>query len=191
MKKLIGGKVYFSGSDVTADLTKTEMENAPVSFSNKGARMMRTKAGDILIFGGTNMSVIKPVWLEMDDDDEPNAIVIKKGTAVGMTELDPEVVAQVEALPRMDEQVETPKKKTQEEIIAEMTAKSDCDHKGKLELYIQHTAKGIRYFPRCSFCGRRERYVSESKIVEGKYAGTPNEIWTEEHIAHAKPWIED
>lgn len=179
MRELIGGKVYFTGSDVTAELTKREMENAPTTFLNKGARMMRTKAGDILIFGGTNMSVIKPVWgeeIKEDSEAETRADIIAMETSV-------------------PEEVPTPepdKPKTEEEIKAEMMAKSNCKHEPeKLELYIQHTAKGIRYFPVCSFCGKRERYVSESKIVEGKYEGTPNEKWTEAHIAKAKPWIED
>jgi len=76
--------------------------------------------------------------------------------------------------------------------MADMTAKSNCKHEPeKMELYIQHTAKGIRYFPVCSFCGRRERYVAESKIMKGEYVGTPNEKWTEKDIANAKAWIED
>jgi hypothetical protein len=179
MKELIGGKVYFTGSSVTAELTKREMENAPTTFLNKGARMMRTKAGDILIFGGTNMSVIKPVWGEVEDEVE----VAPEVSTGQLIEVDP---------PKMDEQASPPPVKTVDELKAEMMAKSNCKHEPeKLELYIQHTAKGIRYFPVCSFCGKRERYVSESKIVEGKYEGTPNEKWTEAHIAKAKPWIED
>jgi hypothetical protein len=60
-----------------------------------------------------------------------------------------------------------------------------------MEMFIQHTAKGYRYFPVCKFCGKRERYVSEKKILDGKYAGTPNAKWTTDDIANAKPWIED
>jgi hypothetical protein len=181
MKELIGGLVHFAGSDVTAELTKREMENAPVTFSNKGARMMRTKAGDILIFGGTNMSVIKPVWGEVEDEEE-----YKAETRASIIAMETPVPDEPEPEPEKD------KPKTADEIIAETKLKSDCKHEPeKLELYIQHTAKGIRYFPVCKFCGKRERYVSESKIVEGKYKGTPNEKWTEAHIANATPWIED
>lgn len=75
--------------------------------------------------------------------------------------------------------------------LAEMIEKSNCKHEvEKLELYRQHTAKGIRYFPVCSFCGKRERYVSESKIVKGKYVGTPHEHWVESDITNAKAWID-
>jgi hypothetical protein len=82
--------------------------------------------------------------------------------------------------------------KTQEELMAEMLEKSNCKHEpDKMVLYRQHTAKGIRYFPRCSFCGKRERYISESKIVKGEYKGTVNEKWTETDIADAIDWIED
>jgi len=182
MKELVGGKIYFSGSDVTAELTKAEMENAPVTFSNKGARMMRTKAGDILIFGGTNMSVIKPVWEEVEDPITINTI---HDNLVSHRE-------PVLDLPRMDQVQDKPKQKTADELMDEMIAKSDCKHEPeKMELYRQNTAKGIRYFPRCSFCGKRERYVAESKIVEGKYEGTPNEKWTSDDIANAIQWIED
>jgi hypothetical protein len=94
-------------------------------------------------------------------------------------------------LPELKEQVEKPKPRTQEEMMAEMIAKSDCTHEGKLVLYRQHTAKGIRYFPKCTFCGKRERYVSESKIVKGEYKGTANEVWTEADVINAIQWIED
>ena len=88
--------------------------------------------------------------------------------------------------------VAKPTPSTPEEQLTKMMEKSNCKHEPeKMELYIQHTAKGIRYFPLCSFCGKRERYVAESKIVKGEYAGTPNEKWTADDIAHAKPWIED
>ena len=187
MRELIGGKVYFAGSEVTADLTKREMENAPTTFLNKGARMMRTKAQDILIFGGTNMSVIKPIW--GDEIDEKDASEQTRAEIIAMETLVDEVATSAE---RTGEVNPPDEPKTVEEIMAETTAKSNCKHEPeKLELYIQHTAKGIRYFPVCSFCGKRERYVSESKIVDGKYKGTPNEKWTEEHIATALPWIED
>ena len=92
----------------------------------------------------------------------------------------------------MKEKPEPVKVKTQDEVLEEMMAKSNCKHEPhKLELWRQHTAKGIRYFPRCVFCGKRERYVSESKIVKGEYKGTVNEKWTEESIAKAQVWIED
>jgi hypothetical protein len=195
MKELVGGLVHFAGSDVTATLTKKEMENAPVTFSNKGARMMRTKAQDILIFGGTNMSVIKPIWKEVEEDDKP---VLTGEGLKGDTPLDQAYVDKVNKTLYVEKDVLNPKvlvkpkPKTAEEAMDEITAKSNCKHEPeKLELFIQHTAKGIRYFPVCKFCGKRERYVSESKIVEGKYEGTPNEKWTEEDIATAQPWIED
>ena len=186
MKKLVGGTVYFAGSDVTAGLTQREMENAPTTFLNKGARMMRIKSGDILIFGGTNMSVIKPIWEEVEESEA------KEQTRADIIAMEPNLIDEVAKSAERTGEVNPEPKKTAEDIQAEMIEKSNCKHEPeKLELFIQHTAKGIRYFPVCGFCGKRERYVSESKIVEGKYEGTPNEKWTEADIAHAKPWIED
>jgi hypothetical protein len=67
-----------------------------------------------------------------------------------------------------------------------MIEKSNCKHEPeKLDMYMQSTAKGIRYFPVCSFCGKRERYVSEKKVRDGEI-----ERWTGDDIDNAKMWIE-
>jgi hypothetical protein len=106
-------------------------------------------------------------------------------------EMSPEelaIIAEVEgSLPKEEPKTEEPEEK---DPLAEMIEKSNCKHEPeKLVLYTQHTAKGVRYFPVCSFCGKRERYVSEKKIVEGDYAGTPNEKWTDEDIVNAQEYV--
>ena len=167
----MSGTIHFS-SGKTLQITEIEFNNMPIKLNGKGIKTQKTASGHLIPLNSMTMEYIEHV--PEDAEEEP-------------------IVPEVKLAPVIKEETaEKPKRKTDEEQLAEMTAKSDCKHEPeKLELYIQHTAKGIRYFPLCSFCGKRERYVSESKIVEGKYKGTPNEKWTEDHIAHAKPWIED
>lgn len=70
---------------------------------------------------------------------------------------------------------ETPQE-TQDRMLAEMMEKSNC-HKNKHEgqdmiIYYQETSVGKsktparRYFPVCSFCGVRERYVKASDLTD-------------------------
>jgi outer membrane biosynthesis protein TonB len=181
MKKLIGGRIRF-GSGHTVDISLKEFEDAPIMMANKGARVQRFQDGVMVPFLSPTIECIEPRYAEVEVEVEESPVVVKKIAQPRPIELN---------MPKMDEAPEPPKKKTQQELLEEMTAKSNCKHEpNKLELYRQHTAKGIRYFPRCSFCGKRERYVSESKIVKGEYAGTVNEKWTEQDIMDAIDWID-
>jgi hypothetical protein len=144
--------------------------------NGKGIKTQKTESGHLIPLNSMTMEYIEHI---------PEIVTYVDGPAPRADSVfEPE-------LPEMKEQKEKPKPKTQEELMAEMIAKSDCTHEGKLVLYRQHTAKGIRYFPRCTFCGKRERYVSEGKIVKGEYKGTPNEVWTEADVINAIQWIED
>jgi hypothetical protein len=169
----MSGRIHFS-SGKTLNLTKKEFENFAVKLNAKGIKTQYTAEGHLVPLNSMTMEYIE--FVEMDEDIQYN-------------EFQKEVAAAKAAVT-----TETPKPiepKTDDEIVADMMAKSNCPHEpDKLELYRQHTAKGIRYFPVCSFCGKRERYVSESKIVKGDYVGTPNAKWTEEDLATAKPWID-
>jgi hypothetical protein len=119
-----------------------------------------------------------PEVLEIDVEDKA---IVESGVTVQKVQ---EAREEVESA----EDLATRKKKAMEDLMS----KSNCKHEAeKLELFRQETAKGARYFPVCSFCGKRERYVSEKKIKDGAYAGTVNEKWTLDDVATAKPWIED
>ena len=166
----MAGKIHFT-SGKTLDITDIEYNNISPVLNGKGIKTKRLSSGHIVPMNSMTMEFIE--WIPEVEVEEP------RGTIDSVDQL---VVAVKE--------VST--KKTADDIIEEMTAKSNCKHEPeKMELYIQHTAKGIRYFPVCSFCGKRDRYVSESKVIAGEYVGTPNEKWTEKDITHAKAWIED
>jgi hypothetical protein len=90
-------------------------------------------------------------------------------------------------VPEMDEmnKQEAPKTKTQDELLEEMRKRSDCNHEGLLQMCVSETKQGRRYFPVCSFCGHRMRYVGKQKVAEGK---DPN--WTIEDLRNAKSYVE-
>jgi hypothetical protein len=53
----------------------------------------------------------------------------------------------------------------QEDAMKELMEKSNCAHpESKRVFYRQDTSKGSRYFPVCSFCGKRERYVKADSL---------------------------
>ena len=162
-------------------ITQKEFEQIAPKLQQGGIRLYRTGSQSLVPLNSNTIELIefvndvpieKPapqVKLEQPAETAPEAEI---------KTIDPEPVVEVEEVPK-----ELPMDK--------MLRLSNCKHEPEiLELYRQHTAKGIRYFPVCTVCGKRERYISESKVVAGEYAGTPNAKWTSDDIAHAKDWIE-
>jgi len=90
----------------------------------------------------------------------------------------------------VDETVEeedepTPKKSIEEkkeEFLAETKAKANCKHENT-EIYYQEVKTGSRtaqkiarrYFPVCTFCGLRERYVKADSLTDEQRANA--KIW--------------
>ena len=175
----MSGIIHFT-SGKTLDITEVEFSRLAPSLNMRGIKTKTLASGHIVPLNSTTMEYVEHVPEEIIGYDD--TIVLDQ------TRNKPNKTYVIPGEPMIQE-VEKPKVKTNEEMIAEITEKSNCKHKDQ-DLYIQHTAKGIRYFPVCCFCGKRERYVSESKIVKGEYEGTPNEKWGSDDIANAKPWIE-
>lgn len=198
--------------NVVVDINKREYETiVPKIRMSANIKMYRNPEGHFIVLSPSNLIMIKFIGEETEGIDFPKSLetLRAEGQVAGKPaplkeivpeqkeeplapkrELSDEEKAIIAAEPKLDKvqaDPEAPKKDPLEEMIE----KSNCKHETeKLELYIQHTAKGIRYFPVCSFCGKRERYVSESKIVKGEYAGTPNGHWTEADIVSAKAWTD-
>ena len=188
----MSGIIHFV-SGKTLEITDKEFRDMPITLTGKGIKVKRLSSGSLVPMNSTTMEFIEHVSeVEVNILNKPVAKEAMKKTTeaveVAVEEMGENAMGSTKARTPKEEK---PKHKTDEEIMADMMAKSNCTHPPeKLELYIQHTAKGIRYFPVCSFCGKRERYVSESKITKVEYVGTPNEKWTEADIANAKPWID-
>lgn len=184
----MSGIIHFT-SGKTLDITEAEFRNISPKLNGKGIKTQRLASGHIIPMNSMTMEFIEMI----PEVEEGQQFDLGNGVVVGEV-IQPMMHGEEAILEPMSEHSEpmTLPPKTADEIMADMTAKSNCKHEPtKLELYRQNTAKGIRYFPVCSFCGKRERYVSERKIVEGEYVGTPNEKWTSDDVANAIQWIED
>ena len=143
-------------SGKTLEITEDERGKLAPKLGMKGVRTFTSKAGHIIPLNSNTMEFIELI-------PEPESAITMNSVEVAET-----LLAAVE-----------------EDPMADMLAKSACVHPNQ-SLYVQDTAKGVRYFPVCDFCGKRERYVSEKKIVDGEY-----EEWTVEDIQNAKPWTKD
>jgi len=167
----MSGIIHF-GSGKTLEISEYEFSKMAPKLGAKGIRSQITEAGHIVPLNSTTMEFIEKVA-------EPT---LEAG--VTLLDKDETIIGEIQS------QEVIPK--TNSEILDIMKEKSNCKHEPeKQSLYVQHTAKGKRYFPVCDFCGKRERYISEKKIADKAYVGTPNEKWTLDDIKTAKSWIED
>lgn len=101
--------------------------------------------------------------------------------------------------PKTPQVIEPPKVKTQEEIKEvqlshkeqmekDFMARANCTHKTSdgttlYSLRYTDTVNGRKYFPVCTFCGHRERYVGVPKIEAGN-----DPRWTMEDVKNATPY---
>jgi hypothetical protein len=184
----MGGTIHFT-SGKTLDITEREFNNIAPKLKNGGIRLVMTSKGDFIPLNSNTMEYIEHT------KEEPNGIpeqpVRQDGEEINAGRPnDEEKPAQIEETPKEEVQEKSIQER-KEDALAELMEKSNCKHEPeKMVLHVQHTAKGVRYFPVCGFCGKRERYVSEKKIIDGDYKGTPNEKWTKEDIDTATAWTE-
>ena len=175
----MSGIIHFS-SGKTLEITEAEFQIISPKLNNKGIKTQKTRSGHLIPLNSMTMEFIEHV----DEPEESQATEVNEMPTLPK----PKVIAES---PKAEPEAKD-KPKTQDEKLAEMLEKSNCKHEPeKMELFVQHTAKGIRYFPVCSFCGRREKYISERKVIDNGYVGTPNEKWTEADLANALPWVEN
>ena len=154
----MSGIIHFV-SGKTLDISEAEFAALSPKLGMKGVKCHKSAAGHLIPMNSTTMEFIEHI-------EEEEKVVPEQPVAKA-------------------EKVVKEEPKTNDEIMAAMVAKSNCTHENQ-SLFVQHTAKGIRYFPICDFCGKRDRYVSEKKIVDGEY-----EKWSTEDVENAKPWEEE
>ena len=170
----MSGVIRFT-SGKTLEITEKEFRAIAPKLKGGGIRLLTTKDQHLIPLNSNTMEIIEYV------QDEPvEGKVIEK---------EPEVLPEQPTLPEgaTPKKEETPEsiEARKEKALAEMIEKSNCKHeRDKLLMYRHDTAKGVRYFPVCTFCGKRERYVSEKKVRDGEIEG-----WTGEDIDNAKPWL--
>jgi len=157
----MSGKIHFV-SGKTLDISELEFRNISPKLGAKGIRCQVSHAGHIIPLNSTTMEYIEHIEEEEEEVREmPTETLVPKQT------VEPKVES-----------------KSPDEVMNDMLAKSNCKHENQ-SLYLQKTAKGDRYFPVCDFCGKRDRYVSEKKVLDGEY-----DEWKYEDIENAKPWVE-
>jgi len=157
----MSGRIHFV-SGKTLDISELEFRNISPKLGAKGIRCQVSQAGHIIPLNSTTMEYIEHIEEEEEEVREmPTETLVPKQT------VEPKV-----------------EPKSPDEVMNDMLAKSNCKHENQ-SLYLQKTAKGDRYFPVCDFCGKRDRYVSEKKVLDGEY-----DEWKYEDIENAKPWVE-
>jgi hypothetical protein len=162
------------------EITELERQQLAPKLQLGGVRLYRTKDQHLIPLNSNTMEMIENIpevedIIEADVDPTPKAM--NPGTP------DPVPTPPVKA---EDAKPESDIEAKKQSALESMIEKSNCKHEPeKLVMYMQSTAKGIRYFPVCSFCGKRERYVSEKKVRDNQI-----ERWTGEDIDNAKMWIE-
>jgi hypothetical protein len=161
----MSGLIHFV-SGKTLDISEQEFDNMSPKLNGKGIKCQKTNAGHLIPLNSTTMEFIEHI----EEKEEPNMF--------------DSTIESLKKEGKFEDKPEVEPKKTEEEIMDLMIAKSNCEHPTQ-SLYVQHTAKGVRYFPVCDFCGKRDRYVSEKKIVDGEY-----DNWSVEDVETAKPWEE-
>ena len=175
------GIIYFT-SGKQLEISEFDYAQIAPKLQNGGIRLYKVRGKGFVPLNSATMEFVEHV---------PEPVVEEKPIVVQKAPVPTQSVI-VEGGSTEEEVQPKSLQERKDEAMSDLMAKSNCKHESeKMNLYVQHTAKGVRYFPVCSFCGKRERYVSESKILKGEYAGTLNEKWTEADIKTAQAWVED
>ena len=173
--------VYFSDK-TTREISDQEMLNLVKRLTHMGLKVHRTRylkdAEEIWILSPSNIS---RVVMGRDDDEDENDD--DSSTSVESVVI-PEVSEGTEdregdTTPVEEEEPETQQQRN-DRLLAEMKEKSDCagnGHEGKEQVIhfqdVMIRKKGAktslpsrRYFPVCSFCGLRQKYVKADSLTD-------------------------
>lgn len=148
-------------SGKTWKISDREMANIAPKMQAGGVRLYRISNGFVPLNSNT-MEFIERI------DDEPKVEPVQE-----MQESD--------KFPTPKETNEEPKESDEQKAQRQMDmimAKSNCKHEAeKLEIYTKQTTKGARYFPVCSFCGKRERYVKADSLTDEQKSNA--KVWSD------------
>ena len=141
------GKVYFvDGKEL--ELSKRDTDNFLSRMREGGVRMVMTRDTDPAMF--LVISHCPIARLVMDEKHTPLPLNIPVEKA-------PETTP--------DEPVREGGAEKEQRILADIIEKSNCQHpEEKLIYYKLEGKKGTRYFPVCSFCGWRGKFVAADSI---------------------------
>lgn len=153
--------IHFS-SGKTREIGSEEFSKLPIKLNARGIKTMldRTEGRTLMIpLNSNTIEFIEEIIEIPEVTEEP---------VVEVDEVD-ELTAIKAELAKATEEVESKKDKEEieKEKMDDMMAKSSCTHpEDGMVIYRHDTKKGSRYFPVCSFCGKRERYVKAESLPE-------------------------
>jgi hypothetical protein len=196
--------IYFSDKGDSIELTDQELVNLMKRITHMGLKIFRTRYSEPEVIIMLSPCSISRIVLGEDDDigegeeddgqDEISADVRRKIVEQETVLRDDKTAESGEgdavAVEEVEEKPETAQERN-DRLIAEMKLKSDCsnskDHMGHEQLiYYQdvqmrkkNAKKGLpsrRYFPVCSFCGLRQKYVKADSLTDEQKENA--KLWT-------------
>jgi hypothetical protein len=177
-------RIHFS-SGKTLEIDEQEFNGISTKLQYKGIRIQVIKStGDLVPLNSSTIEFIEKADPTFDDIfEDMDEVIITDVESVEEEKRRIIAEEQIVELPKQEERAVRPltDAEKQDKLLAEMIEKSNCTHgDGKQKMFKQDTKQGIKYFPVCTHCGKRERYVSGKKIKEGVITD-----WTMEDLANA------
>jgi hypothetical protein len=143
------GTVYFTDGTVT-ELSRRDTDNFVVRMREGGVRMVHTRDTDPMQVLVISACPVSRVILDYKHTPQPPNPVVDNAP-----------VKQEDSAP-----VESGQEKA-ERALAELKARSDCQHEpSKILYYKKESSKGTHYFPMCSFCGWRGKFVAADSLLD-------------------------
>lgn len=158
--------IHFS-SGKTREIDADRLDKFIMDLKGRGIKLMVDRKPDCILIVPLNSNTME--FIEEIPEVKPEPVV--EETEVTLEDLKEELE---EAKEEIDSKKDIEEKR--KEQMDEMMRKSSCTHpEDQMVIFRHDTKKGSRFFPVCSFCGKRERYVkAESLSDEVKNAA---EIW--------------
>ena len=147
------GTVYFvDGRKV--ELTAKDTKNFMNRLREGGVRFTLTRDSDPQL--ALIISNCPVAYVELDDSLQ---------TGMGTGEEPPEVLDKPPV--RQEDAAKETSVEREKRVLAELLEKSNCAHEPEKIVYFKVTGKtGTRYFPKCSFCGWRGKFVAAESLSE-------------------------
>jgi len=152
--------IHFS-SGKTQEVSTGRLDKFIMELKSRGIKLMLDRNEERVLLIPLNSNTIEFVIDTIEapkEKPEPVAPVMTETQELKAILQDAEKAkAEVESKKDIEEK--------RDDAMAELMAKSACTHENT-RIFRHDTTKGSRYFPVCTFCGKRERYVKADSLSE-------------------------
>lgn len=160
------------GSGKEQDIETGRFDRFITELKSRGIRLMLDTNEERRLLIPLNSHTIEYVIEERDEIVEvPDEDAKEDGLTVE-EELEAIKAEAIAAKKEVDSKKDIEEKR--EDAMNEIMAKSNCQHV-EVEIFRHDTTKGSRYFPVCTFCGKRERYVKADSLTDEQKENA--ELW--------------